>query len=150
MGTHWRSLTDRETLGAWDLVDKAGKPKDYTLEIVKVAGGVVKSMEKPKGEKRPYVWFRGADKPMVMNATNSKAFSAMSGSPEIESWIGMKVTLYQTQVKAKGGELVPGIRVRPMKAKGDAEIMGAGQPVDPVMREQQDKAFDRGDNPDDH
>lgn len=26
--THWRGLIEREYLGAWDLVDKAGKPKD--------------------------------------------------------------------------------------------------------------------------
>ena len=31
--THWRGLIEREYLGAWDLVDKAGKPKEWTLAI---------------------------------------------------------------------------------------------------------------------
>lgn len=131
---HWRTMTDRETLGAWDLVDRAGKPKDWTLEIVRVAAGVVKSREKPKGDKRPFVHFRGASKPLVCNATNAETISRLAGSEDTDRWIGMKVTLYQTRVKAKGGEAVMGIRVRPGKASGAAEEMGDGQPVDEAMR----------------
>ena len=30
---HWRAMTDRETMGAWDLVGKDGRPKDWTLDV---------------------------------------------------------------------------------------------------------------------
>ena len=57
---HWRAMTDKETLGAWDLVGKDGRPKDFTLEIAKVQRGLVKSREKSTGEHRPFVHFKGA------------------------------------------------------------------------------------------
>ncbi len=138
---HWRSFTDKETLGAWDLVGKDGKPKDFVLEIGKVQRGLVQSREKPKGEHRPFVYFVGAQKPLVCNATNAESFSSMAGSEDTDRWIGMKVTLYQTQVKSKGGKPVQGIRVRPMKATSAPEQMGAGQPVDEAMRAEQDAAM---------
>jgi hypothetical protein len=137
---HWRSMTDRETMGAWDLVDRAGKPKDWTLEIVGVKAAVVKSREKPKGERRPHVFFKGASKPLVCNATNAESFSSMAGSEDTDKWIGLRVTLFQTQVKSKGGKPVQGIRVRPMRATAAAEEMGDGQPVDEAMRAEQEAA----------
>jgi hypothetical protein len=138
---HWRSMTDKDTLGAWDLVGKDGKPKDFVLEIAKVQRGLVQSKEKPKGEHRPFVYFKGAQKPLVCNATNAESFSSMAGSEDVDRWIGLRVTLYQTSVRSKGGKQVPGIRVRPMKASGPVDEMGAGQPVDEEMREQQEAAM---------
>ena len=134
-------MTDKDTLGAWDLVGRDGKPKDFVLEIAKVSRGLVQSKEKPKGEHRPFVYFKGAQKPLVCNATNAESFSSMAGSEDTDRWIGMKVTLYQTQVKSKGGKPVQGIRVRPMKATAAPEQMGAGQPVDGAMREEQNAAM---------
>jgi hypothetical protein len=32
-------MTDRETLGAWDLVDKDRRPKDWTVEVVPSRNG---------------------------------------------------------------------------------------------------------------
>ncbi len=139
---HWRALTDRETLGSWSLVDpKTGAPKDWTLEIVKVERGLVKSREKPNGEHRPFVYFRGAKQPMVCNATNAQTISNIAGSEDTDRWIGLRVTLYQTKVKAKGGQPVMGIRIKPMKATAAPEEMGDGQPVDEGMREQQEAAM---------
>lgn len=143
---HWRSMTDKETLGAWDLVDKSGKPKDFVLEIQRVQRGLVQSKEKPKGEHRPFVYFKGAQKPLVCNATNAESFSSMAGSEDTDRWIGLRVTLYQTQVRSKGGKQVTGIRVRPLKATGPAEEMGAGQPVDEAMRDEQTNAMRDGED----
>jgi len=138
---HWRKMTDRDTMGAWDLVGPDGKPKDWTLEIESVKAGVVKSREKPKGDKRPFVFFRGAKKPLVCNTTNAESFSAMAGSEDTDRWIGMKVTLYQTSVRSAAGKQVMGIRVRPMRATAAVEEMGDGRPVDEAMRAEQEAAM---------
>lgn len=138
---HWRSMTDRETMGAWDLVDKAGKPKDWTLEIEGVKAQLVKSREKPKGERRPFIYFRGARKPLCCNATNAETISSIAGSEDTDRWVGLRVTLYQTKVRAKAGGQVMGIRIRPMKATAAPEEMGEGQPVDEQMREEQTAAM---------
>ena len=135
---HWRSMTDRETLGAWDLVDTAtGKGVDVTLEIESVRRGLVQSKEKPKGEHRPFVYFRNEKKPLVCNATNATTISDMAGSEDTDRWVGLKVTLYPARVKAKGGKHVPGIRIRPMKATGPVGSIGDGNPVDEAMRAEQ-------------
>lgn len=135
---HWRSMTDRETLGAWDLVGPDGKTaKDWTLEIEAVKPQLVKSREKPKGEKRPFVYFKGARKPLVCNATNAETISSIAGSEDTDRWVGQRVTLYQTRVRGKAGGQVMGIRIRPMKATGAPEQMGEGQPVDEDMRAEQ-------------
>lgn len=128
-------------MGAWDLVGKDGRPKDWTLEIEAVRSGVVKSREKPKGERRPHVYFRGARKPLVCNATNAEAISAMAGSEDTDKWIGLRVTLYQTSVRSAKGKNVMGIRIRPLKATGPVEEMGDGQPVDDEMRAAQQAAI---------
>ena len=145
---HWRALTDRDTLGSWDLVDKAGNPKDWTLEIARVEKGLVKSRERPKGEHRPFVFFKGATKPMVCNATNAETISAIAGSEDVTRWVGCKVTLFSTRVRAKAGGQVMGIRIRPMKGTV-AEELGDGRPVDEAMRrEQEDGAREPGDDSD--
>lgn len=133
-------MTDRETMGAWDLVDRAGKPKDWPLEIERVDAGVVKSKEKPKGERRPFVYFKGARKPLVCNATNAEAISSIAGSADTDRWVGLRITLYSTTVRSGKGKMVPGIRIRPMKAN-HAEEMGDGQPVDEAMRAEQQAAM---------
>lgn len=135
---HWRSMTDRETLGAWDLVGKDGRPKDWTLEIARVGAKVVQSREKPKGERRPHIWFRGASKALVCNTTNAETISKIAGSEDVDRWIGLRVTLYATTTRSAKGGQVPCIRVRPLKATGPAEELGDGQPVDMEMRAQQE------------
>lgn len=141
---HWRALTDRETLGAWDCVDDDGNACDITAKIVKVVGGEVKSAEKPKGERRPFVYFEGQRKPLVCGATNGKTIASIAGSNHVEKWVGLYITLYPTTTKAKGGELVDCIRIRPRAAKGPADRF-EGRPVDEAMRAKQRAAMDRPD-----
>jgi len=143
---HWRSMSDRETLGAWDLVDKDGKPCDKTLEIARVVVGKAVSAEKPKGERKPFVYLRGPSgewkKPLVCGATNAKTIQSIAGSPHVEKWVGVKITLYPTTTKAKGGEVVDCIRIRPQRATGPVDDM-RDVPVDEEMRAKQKAAMDR-------
>ncbi len=135
---HWRTMTDRDTLGSWSLCDKEGKPRDVTLEIVRVEKGLVKSREKPRGEHRPFIYFRGVTKPLVTNATNAETISNIAGSEDVLRWIGVKITLFATKVQSKNGKQVMGIRVRPMRAQGPAEQLGDGPDVDEAMRAEQE------------
>ncbi len=130
---------DRETMGAWDLVDKQDKPKDYTLEIERVESHIVKSAERPKGERKPHIFFKGAKKPLVAGATICKTIEDIAGTDDFPRWVGLKITLFATRVRGKGGGQCWGIRVRPMKARGPAEEL-AGQPVDVAIREEQHAA----------
>ncbi len=127
-------------MGAWDLVDRAGKPKDWTLEIQAVKSDVVKSQECPTGQRKTHIRFKGAQKPLVAGATICTSIEELAGTDDVDKWIGMKVTLYGARVRGKGGKTCWGIRVRPMKARGPAEELGDGQPIDEAMRDEQEAA----------
>ena len=144
---HWRSLIEKDYMGAWDLVDRAGKPKDYTLEIESVGSQNLKTREVPKGKRKAVIRFKGASKGFVSNSTNCETIEGMYGD-NTDNWVGKLVTLYATTTsmagKKRGDPMrqVPCIRVRPMVPKGKAESVES-RPVDPDMRSQQDAAFDR-------
>ncbi len=146
---HWRTMIEKDHLGAWDLVGKDDQPREYTLKIAKVESNLLKTREKPKGQRKCVITFDRATKKFVANTTNCETIESMYG-PDTAKWIGNAITLYQTDVRnPKGGPMIKGIRVRPRKPQGAAEAIES-RPVDSTTRDEQNEAFDRGPNPDDH
>ncbi len=159
MSKNWRTMVEKDFLGAWDLAwkctrhpddpdqrcdtcKKAGQPRDYTLKIAKVASVALKTREQPKGKRKVVIYFERADKAMVGNTTNCETIESMYGA-DTDKWVGQSITLYQTDVRnPKGGPMIKGIRVRPKKPAGAPEEIKTG-PVDEVVRAAQDAAFDR-------
>lgn len=139
--TDWRSLIEKDYLGAWDLVDQQGKPKDFTLLIDKVESKTLKTKQLPKGKRKAVVRFKGAEKALVANSTNCETIENMYGR-EIEGWIGKLVTLYATTCDVGPKKGVPCIRIRPRIPTGRVDAVVA-QPVDQAQRAKQDEAFGR-------
>jgi hypothetical protein len=85
------------------------KGKDATLTIREV---FLERMPNDKGveEVRGILSFDKTDKQLAINKTNGLALRAMFG-PQVQSWIGKRVTLYPTQDRF-GGKMVDAIRVR--------------------------------------
>ena len=140
--THWRSLIERDSIGAWDLVGKDGKPRDFTLEITGVRGVKVKSKENPKGKGKPVLSFKGADKYLIAGAVNCQTIAGLYGD-DVDAWVGRSITLYATTTDVGPKHGVPCVRVRPVKPAGKADAELPSQPVDPEMRSKQDSAFGR-------
>lgn len=112
MPTHWKSMTDREFIYAFDL---AGR--DVTVKIARVTQGELASAGGRK-TKKPVVFFEGKEKGLALNSTNAKTISGMYGN-YVEKWIGQPITLYPTTTQM-GGETVECIRVRPVVPKDQA------------------------------
>src|SRR5450432_880147 len=89
MGTDWRSMFDREYLGAWDV---AGR--DYTLEIVRVTADELTG-EGGRKTRKPVLHFKDAKKGLALNKTNSRIIAGMYGN-DTRAWIGKRVTLFAT------------------------------------------------------
>jgi hypothetical protein len=140
--THWRALIERDSIGAWDLVGKDKRPRDFTLEILSVTQGKVKSKDNPKGKGKPIIRFRGAEKYLIAGAVNCQAIAGMYGD-DVDSWIGKLVTLYATTTDVGPKKNVPCVRVRPVKPNGKADAELPRQDVDLEMRRKQDEAFQR-------
>lgn len=112
MGTDYRSLYDKDYIGAWDLKDK-----DVVVTIKKVIGG---SLVGPGGRKskKPVIYMNGTEKGFALNATNGKTIAAMYGTI-IEQWVGKRISLYKSTTRNPNGDgEVECIRVRPQVPAG--------------------------------
>lgn len=110
MKTHWRKLKDTNYLGSWDIVDK-----ELILTIADIQS---KNVQSPDGktEELPVMTFKEDYKPMILNATNFKAIQKAHNSPYVEDWIGKKIAIYITSVKAFGS-VVDALRIKPSAPK---------------------------------
>lgn len=59
------------------------------------------------------LWFRGADRGLLLNRTNASALAEILDSPECDDWIGKRVELFVDETVANpSGTNTGGIRVR--------------------------------------
>jgi len=121
MKTHWRKLKDTNYLGSWDIVDK-----ELILTIADIQS---KNVQSPDGktEELPVMTFKEDYKPMILNATNFKAIQKAYNSPYVEDWIGKKIAIYITTVKAFGS-VVDALRIKPSAPKVDKPKLTAENP----------------------
>jgi len=107
MKTHWKKLHNPDYIGAYTLMD--GDVKEL---VVKIKSVKTKEVQSPDGKKEQCVVAElVGQKPMILNATNMKTLQKLSGSPYVEDWSGLAVTLYVAQVKAFG-DVVDALRIR--------------------------------------
>ncbi len=111
MGTHWKSMMDRDYLGHFDLPEG----RDTVVTIAKVIKGELTNGKK-KAEHKPVIHFEGKEKALIGNSTNCKAIAGMYGNI-VEAWIGKRISLFVTETSSPDG-VVPCIRVRPTPPAG--------------------------------
>ena len=93
----YRKFMDKNYLGSWDVPDG----EDLILTVDKAARDDVKN---ERGTERKLTLHFVEDyKPMILNATNSKAISEAVGSTKVEDWSGKHIAIYTTKVTAFGG-----------------------------------------------
>jgi len=109
--THWKkAVAPSDYLGACDFQD--GEEKVVTIKGVNQSETIVTNEGKSQ---HAAVHFVEDVKPLILNVTNSKAITKVSGSPYFEDWIGCKVQLYVDPSVRAFGEVVSAVRVRPRK-----------------------------------
>ena len=98
--THWKGQVNPDYLGAYAIPPEGS----LILTIKMVRKELVSS---PTGEKKEclVVHWMESFKPMVCNRTNGKTIERVVKSPYIEQWVGKKVELYSSRVKAFGEEM---------------------------------------------
>lgn len=99
--------------------DLQGKRVQVTIESV--------DMEDIGGEMKPVVHFKGKDRGLVLNKTNSNAIWGITGSEETDEWTGVAITLYPSKTDFQG-KRVDCIRVDP--AEPSRRPTPPPQPVD--------------------
>ena len=110
----YRSMFDREYIGAWDL-----PPGRDAVVVIREVKGAELTAQGGRKAKKPVVYFEGKDKGFVLNKTNGRAIAGMYG-PKTEAWTGKPIALFVASV-AFGAETVEAIRVRPTPPTGKAD-----------------------------
>ena len=93
----YRKFMDKNYLGSWDVPDG----EDLILTIDKAHQDDVKNER--GSERKLTIHFVEDYKPMILNATNSKAISEACGSTKVETWAGQRIAIYTQKVTAFGG-----------------------------------------------
>jgi hypothetical protein len=123
----YRSMFDRDYIGAWDL-----QGKDVTKTIAKVEAKKLRN--RTAANTKPVIFFKGAAKGFALNKTNGKIISAMYGN-KTEGWIGKQITIYPTTTTF-GSDTVECIRVRPTVPQGKSSDEPIGPPQDEPTNEE--------------
>lgn len=111
--THWKKLTDPRYIGSHDFQPE----QELKVEIESIKDELVELFNGSKTETKNCILarFKGAKKPMIMNATNCKIIAKNFGSNYTEHWIGKTITLYVAKIRAFG-ETVDAVRVKSEKS----------------------------------
>jgi hypothetical protein len=104
--THFKKLLNPKYLGSHDLEPN----KEYTVTIERIERDVEVIGDGGKKQNKSICHFKGASKPMILNATNMKMISAVLGSKFIEDWIGKAVIIKVLQER-NFGEVMDVVRV---------------------------------------
>lgn len=117
-------LFPSEYIGAVDL-----RGRDVVVTIAKVELADLR-MVGGKSQRKPIVYFTGAQKKLVMNKTNAGTIASLYGG-KVEAWVGKKITLYPTRTRC-GANTVDCIRVREQVpgTPQQAPMEGDGFPTD--------------------
>lgn len=110
--THFRKAFDSPYLSSADIVGPT------VLTVARV------TLEADRTKKTKDVfntaWFAERElrpgeklKPMILNATNSNTLKKLTGSPFIEDWVNLKVTVYVDPNVRFGKEVMEGLRISP-------------------------------------
>jgi len=103
---HWRTIHTSDYLASVDIDGNT----DVTIRSVSAK---TETFDKGKKETLPVAQLEGDYKPLILNRTNCKTLEKLSGSPDIEDWSGLTVTLTVEKVRF-GSEMVDGIRIAPV------------------------------------
>lgn len=110
--THFRKAFDSPYLSSADIVE----PTVLTIQCVRL------ETDKTKKTKDRFntAYFMEEQlrpgerlKPMILNATNSKTLKSLTGTPFIDDWNNVRVTVYVDHSVKFGKDTVEGLRINP-------------------------------------
>jgi len=116
MSTHWRKILVSEYLAGADLDDGNGNFSPIVATIRNAKREEVLEPGTSRKEQCLVIYFQEKLKPMIVNVTNAKAISKVTGSDYIENWQGKQITIKTEKVKAFG-ELWDALRIVPYPPK---------------------------------
>lgn len=113
---HFRKVYKSDHLGVADLEEFLEDGKKLIFTIKQVRQEVNATVAGKKGSFN-IAYFLEPIKPLVLNATNAKQIKTFTGSSFVEDWINVKIELYCDEMVKMKGEVVGGVRIRPVQPR---------------------------------
>lgn len=122
MKTHWRKVHKSDHLGSADLEEMQEEGKRLVFTIKHVKQEVNTTVAGRKGDFN-VAYFIEDIKPLVLNATNSKALIKLYKlSGFVEDWVNLRIEVYvQSGVKDPSGGKTTGVRIRSIIPKEEVK-----------------------------
>lgn len=125
--THYRKIFKSDHLGVVDLEEFLEKDSALIFTVshvqqemnAKVAGKKINAN---------IAYFEESIKPLVLNATNSKTMSKLTGSCFVENWKNVTIQLYIDRDAKLMGEVVGGVRVSPKVVRTQKPVITKDTP----------------------
>lgn len=114
--THWKKLANPEYYGSHDLINPDGTFREIIVTIDKVTSKEIVGEGGKKNQKN--ILHTLEIKPIILNNVNQKVIARLAGSPFVEKWSGVRITIYVDKVRAFG-ETTDCLRVRTTKPTPD-------------------------------
>lgn len=107
--THWKTMHNPNYLGSFCF-----QPNEEKHLTIKSVGYEEVTGEKGRKENLQVIHFKEKGVlPFIVNKTNAKMISKLSGSPYIEKWANQMITIYVDDKVRFGNDIVEGLRIRP-------------------------------------
>ena len=107
---HWKKQFNYDYLGDYSLDGRS----EVVVTIKALDKRIVKG-DKGRSDNCLIVFFNEFDKPMILTPTRTSSIQKVAGSPQIEDWIGVRVTLYVKKGVEAYGSIVDALRIRDKK-----------------------------------
>lgn len=108
---HYKKHIDKTYIGAHDLMLDDGSYREVTVTIKGTHKREIFNPGKKQTERRVVATFEKGDKHFIMNATNLESVGKIAGTPMVDKWQGVTITLFATQVQV-GKQRQYAIRVK--------------------------------------
>lgn len=108
---HWRKVVHTDYLSGDEIVDKDGKPTDFTITIEDIVEKEVVDPHTGQKKLKGILVVKGSDKGIILNIINGKTIAKVINSVIWADWIGKKIIIYGKPDKVHGRV----VRVREQK-----------------------------------
>jgi hypothetical protein len=110
--------------------------------VVKIKELVIEKLDGESDEQKPVLYFVNQAKSIVLNKTNATTIINLTGSDDVDDWIGVRIELYKDTVLFHG-QRTPCVRIRaPREKKSGAQISDTSE--DDIPDSKDDEPMPRG------
>ena len=118
---HYRQHRNSDYLGSVEIEIIEAQGNKALLQILKVEYKEKLMVNGKMKDRALVLTFQGQQKPWICNPTNATTIYRLTGQMDATKWVGTTIELYVDPTVKMKGEVVGGVRVRPLLPKANVK-----------------------------